>query len=142
MALPAAGRTRNHVGVSAVLSLGRVVVAGGVIMVAASLALAPATADTRSGHAQLLLWVLSARLSHQPLRMDVNSATLAELSNVPGIQRRQALRIIAERPYAMVGELSRAGMSPDAIVRVEPFLAVSPASPRALPATPAAAHSR
>jgi Helix-hairpin-helix motif len=132
------------VDMSFVPSLGRVVVAGGMAMIAASLTFTPATAgaDARSGHMQLLLWALNLRLSHEPLRMDVNSATVAELSDVPGIQRRQALRIIAERPYATLGELSRAGMSPGAIVRVEPFLTVSHDSPSALPAMPAPARPR
>ena len=116
---------------------GRGVVAVGISAVAVALVLAPITAggEGASGEARLVLWVLGLRLAHEPLRMDVNSATVAELSDVPGIPRRQALRIIAQRPYATLEELSRAGLSPGAIDRVAAFLTVGVvSSPSALPA--------
>jgi hypothetical protein len=118
--------------------LGRVVVAAGALWVAGAVGTVPVTAggERSSGEAQLLLGVLGLRLAHEPLRMDVNSATVAELTDVPGIQRRQALRIIAQRPYATLDQLSRAGLSAGAIDRVAAFLTVGVEAPSALPATP------
>jgi hypothetical protein len=115
---------------------GRVVVAGAVALLAVVLLGHPviAGAEGAVGHAQILLGLLGLRLAHEPLRMDVNLATVAQLSDVPGIRRRQALRIIAHRPYATLRELVRAGLSPRAIDRVEPFLAVYGQVPSALPA--------
>jgi hypothetical protein len=117
---------------------GRVVVALGITVVAVALVVSPTTAGGggSTNEAQLLFWVLSLKFAHEPLRMDVNSATLAELSDVPGIHRRQALRIIAQRPYANLQDLWRAGLSPGAIDRAAAFLAVGVDAPSALPATP------
>ena len=122
---------------NAVPWLGRVVVAVGIAVVTVALVFVPDAAggERASGEAQLLLWVLGLRLAHEPLRMDVNSATVAELSDVPGLQRRQALEIIAQRPYARIQDLARAGLSPGAIDRIAAFLTVGLDAPSALPAT-------
>ena len=113
---------------------GRVVVALGIAVVAGALVVSPITAggEGSTNEAQLLFWVLSLRLAHEPLRMDINSATVAELSDVPGIQRRQALRIIAQRPYANLQDLWRAGLSAGAIDRAAAFLTVGVDAPSAL----------
>jgi len=65
--------------------------------------------------------------------IDVNSATLEQLGSVPGIDRRQALRIIAQRPYATPSDLLRAGLSPSLIERLAALLTVDPDWPSALP---------
>lgn len=104
-----------------------------------SLALLPArpTAAERPSHAEhLLLWLLGVNTAREPgsvRKIDVNSATAGELGAVPGIERRQALRIIGERPYATLRDLARAGLSPRLIERLAAFLTVDPGQPSALP---------
>ncbi len=42
---------------------------------------------------------------HAQARVDLNTASRAQLMRLPGIDRRRADRIIAERPYARVSQL-------------------------------------
>ena len=71
-------------------------------------------AERPTNPAQLLLWFLSLngpREQGERQKIDVNSASAETLSAVPGLDRRQALQIIAHRPYATLQELVRAGLS-------------------------------
>jgi DNA uptake protein ComE-like DNA-binding protein len=93
-------------------------------------AAAPAIAAERpSNPSQLLLWLLS--LNNNPReqaerpKIDVNSATAEALTGVPGLDRRQALRIIAHRPYATLQDLARAGLSARFIERLTGLLTVA-----------------
>jgi DNA uptake protein ComE-like DNA-binding protein len=70
---------------------------------------------------------------HDQQRIDINSATFEELRAVPGVDRQQALRIIAQRPYVKLEELARAGFSSTTIERLAQFLLVDHDSPSALP---------
>jgi hypothetical protein len=97
---------------------------------------APAVAaDRPSREGQLLLWLLGLTVAgeHERPRTDINSATVDELQAVPGMERRQALRIVARRPYATLQDLARADLSLERIGRLERFLVVGPAWPSALP---------
>ena len=98
-------------------------------------------AERPSNPAQLLLWFLSmngSREQGERQKIDVNSASAETLSAVPGLDRRQALQIIAHRPYATLQELVRAGLSVRFIDRLAGLLtadARSAPQPSAAPAT-------
>ena len=100
----------------------------------ASLTFSPilASAVERGSNAgQIMFWLLGLRMAEEPRRIDVNLATVDELRSVPGIQPHHVLRIIAQRPYARLSELVRAGLSPDLIKRLAAFLMVDDDGPSA-----------
>lgn len=115
----------------------RVVAACGILTLSlAFLSTLAAAAERPSNPAQLVLWLLSLntqRGNGEPRKIDVNSATVEALTAVPGLDRRQAFRIIALRPYAKLQDLARAGLSPRFIERLEGLLTVG--SPPALSAS-------
>lgn len=118
------------------LTRGRLLAACGIVIFSLTLPFAAAVAaDRPSGAGQLLLWLWGFKIAqgHDRQRIDVNSATVDELRAVPGIDRRQALRIIAQRPYATLQGLARADLSPMTIDRLAQFLVVDPDWPSALP---------
>jgi len=125
------------------LTRGRLAAACGIIVLSVPLLFTAAAAADRRPDAGLLLWLLGFSMAkgENGQRLDVNSATIAELSAVPGIERRQALRIVAGRPYATLQSLARADFSTDAIARLSRFLVVDVESPSAFPA-PGPAPSR
>jgi len=57
-------------------------------------------------------------------KIDINSASVDRLTEAPGVDRRQALQIIAHRPYARLEELVRAGLTPRVIERLSRFMSV------------------
>ncbi|GFE57872.1 helix-hairpin-helix domain-containing protein [Geobacter sp. AOG1] len=69
-------------------------------------------------------------------KVDVNSASSAELEKLPGIGAATAKKIIAGRPYAAVGDLARAGVPAKTIEKITPLVVVGSAA--AVPAKPAA----
>jgi predicted DNA-binding helix-hairpin-helix protein len=82
-------------------------------------------AERPTNPAQLLLWFLSmngSREQGERQKIDVNSASAETLSAVPGLDRRQALQIIAHRPYATLQDLVRAGLSTRFIDRLAGLL--------------------
>jgi hypothetical protein len=62
----------------------------------------------------------------QGTRIDLNSASQAVLETLPGIDQDTAGRIIAGRPYTVVGDLARAGVSPSTIETITPLVKVGP----------------
>ena len=54
--------------------------------------------------------------------VDLNSASEADLEKVPGIGAATAKKIVANRPYASVAELSKAGVSAKAIKSLSPMV--------------------
>jgi DNA uptake protein ComE-like DNA-binding protein len=84
-------------------------------------------AERPTNPAQLLLWLLSMNTQGEQTerpKIDVNSATAETLTAVPGLDRRQALRIIANRPYATLQDLVRSGLSTRFIERLAGLLTV------------------
>ena len=127
------------------LTRGRIVGAGAVAVLSIPLLFGAAVAaDRTSGEERLLLWLLGLKTTQgegRP-RVNINLATADELRTVPGIERPQALRIIAGRPYASLQELTRADFSPLAIERLSRFLTVDSDWPSALPGPAPAPSSR
>ncbi|HKB69631.1 MAG TPA: helix-hairpin-helix domain-containing protein, partial [Thermoanaerobaculia bacterium] len=66
-------------------------------------------------------------------RVDINSASQAELEALPGVGAATAKKIIAGRPYSSVAELSRAGVSAKTVQKLSPLVTVGGAAalPRA-----------
>lgn len=101
--------------------------------------------ESSSNSGRLLFWLLGVHMTRQEERfakIDVNSATVEELATVPGINRRHAVRIAAQRPYAKLPDLGRAGLSPHVIERLAAFLTVDPEWPSALSSSPTVAPPR
>jgi Helix-hairpin-helix motif len=71
-------------------------------------------------------------------KVDLNSASEAELDKLPGVGKATAKKIIAGRPYQSVGDLSKAGVSKSTIEKITPLVTVGPTSPSAAAAPPAA----
>lgn len=117
------------------LTRNRILAACGIVIFLAFLFSPAVAADRPSRDERLLLWLLGLKTAweHEDPRIAINAATVEELQAVPGMERDQALRIIAQRPYATLQDLARAGLSPIAIERLARFLVVDPGWPSALP---------
>lgn len=71
-------------------------------------------------------------------KINLNSATQAELEKLPGIGPASAKKIIAGRPYATVSDLAKAGFNAKAIDKITPQVTVGAAAPATtIPAPPA-----
>ncbi len=74
--------------------------------------------------------------------VDINTASQAELEAVTGVGPAAAKKIIANRPYKSLDELSKAGLSAKKVESFKSSLtiggAVPPAAPAAVPPPPAA----
>lgn len=68
--------------------------------------------------------------------VDINSATVKELESLPGVGPAIAKKIVANRPYKTVDELTKAGLSKTAIDKLRPMVSVGTTA--AAPATTAA----
>ena len=73
--------------------------------------------------------------------IDINSASEKELEGIKGVGAATAKKIVANRPYKTVDELSKAGLKPKAIEAMKPFVTVGKAqvAPVAAAATKASA---
>ncbi|MBE3123607.1 MAG: helix-hairpin-helix domain-containing protein [Planctomycetes bacterium] len=59
-------------------------------------------------------------------KIDLNTASQAELESLPGVDPATAKQIIAGRPYASVADLSKAGVPAGTIERITPLVKVGP----------------
>ena len=66
--------------------------------------------------------------------VDLNKASEKELEALKGVGPATAKKIIENRPYKSVDELSKAGVSAKTIQDIKPFVTVGPAAPPAKPA--------
>jgi hypothetical protein len=112
---------------------GRLLVICGIVILASAFVITPAAAESSSSRGELVLWLLGLTMAydHGAQKVDVNSATVEQLRAVPGIDHRQALRIVASRPYAKVEDLVQAGLSRLTIERLSQFLIADPQWPSA-----------
>jgi len=72
-------------------------------------------------------------------RVDLNKASQQELETLKGIGPATAKKIIENRPYKSVNELSKAGVSEKTIQDLKPFVTVGRPAPAAKPAKEKAA---
>jgi DNA uptake protein ComE-like DNA-binding protein len=106
------------------------------VLLLAMLSTSVAGAQTSSSAGELLFWLMGlnkARDQGAPEKLDINSASVEQLAAVPGLDRRQAGRIAALRPYTKLEDLTRAGVSSHSIERLAGMLTVSQSSPSASP---------
>lgn len=85
----------------------------------------------------LIPWLAHA----QAAKVNLNSATAEELAGVPGISKRKAAKIIANRPYNTAEDLKKAGFSSKQIDKITPLVSFeggSTAAPAAAAASTAA----
>lgn len=67
-------------------------------------------------------------------KVDLNSASQADLEKLPGVGPATAKKIIAGRPYTSAADLSKAGVSAKSIEKLTPLVTVG-AAPAAIPKT-------
>ncbi|HEY3383356.1 MAG TPA: helix-hairpin-helix domain-containing protein [Vicinamibacterales bacterium] len=73
------------------------------------------------------------------VKVDLNSASQADLEKLPGIGPATAKKIIAGRPFASVADLAKAGVSANTITKITPLVTVAAAATPAAPAATAPA---
>ena len=59
-------------------------------------------------------------------RLDLNTASLAALEKLPGVDQATAKQIIVHRPYTSVADLSKAGLPASTVETYDPHLRVGP----------------
>lgn len=77
----------------------------------------------------LVVNVSSASAQIKKPLVDLNSATEKQLESLPGVGPATSKKIIANRPYKSVDELSKAGLSAKAIETVKPLVTVGSTTP-------------
>ncbi len=75
-------------------------------------------------------------------RVDLNTATQAQIEELPGVGEATAKKIIAGRPYASVADLSHAGISKSTIEKISPMVVAHDGRSTAPPPPAAAASSK
>jgi competence protein ComEA len=72
----------------------------------------------------------SAPTAKKPARVDINSATVAQLKKVPGIDAAHAEKIVRNRPYPTRSHLvTKEVLSYDAYMAVKDYLVANPPEP-------------
>ncbi|HMK55586.1 MAG TPA: helix-hairpin-helix domain-containing protein [Dissulfurispiraceae bacterium] len=96
-----------------------------------------------------LTFSMQASAKDDKAAVDLNTASQQQLEDLKGVGVATAKKIIANRPYKSVDELSKAGLSAKKIADLKPFVTVGTAMPsakpskaEATPAQPAAAAAK
>jgi helix-hairpin-helix protein len=71
----------------------------------------------------------SAKSAPAGAKVNLNTATQAELEELPGVGEATAKKIVAGRPYSSVADLSKAGVPAKTIEKITPLVAVGGAAP-------------
>ncbi len=79
--------------------------------------------------AALSLGITGAFAKEAKAPVDLNTASQQDLEGLKGVGAATAKKIIENRPYKSVDELSKAGLSAKKIEALKPFVTVAPASP-------------
>ena len=90
-----------------------------------------------------LAFMASVLVSHgiaAAATININSASAKDLESLPGVGPAIAKKIIDNRPYKSIDELTKAGLSKKAIDKLRPMVTVGTAAPAA--AAPPAAASK
>ncbi|MBI3836370.1 MAG: helix-hairpin-helix domain-containing protein [Planctomycetia bacterium] len=61
-----------------------------------------------------------------PAKVDLNSASLQQLQNLPGVEPGMAAHILAGRPYMNMDDLARDGIPLNTIERIQPLVTLGP----------------
>jgi DNA uptake protein ComE-like DNA-binding protein len=96
-----------------------------------------ATASSRTTKAATATTASASKVSNATgATVDLNSASAAELKELPGVGDATAKKIIAGRPYSSVSDLSKAGVSASTISKITPFVTVGQAPATASTSSP------
>ena len=79
-----------------------------------------------AGSGELLTLLARAFMAAEADRVNINTATAAELEKRLGIEEATARRIVARRPYASVADLARAGIASGPIQKMAPLVTAGP----------------
>ena len=74
--------------------------------------------------------------------VDLNTASAKDLEALPGVGASTAKKIVANRPYSSVADLSKAGVSAKTIEKLKPLVTASAAAAAAAPAKAPAADAK
>lgn len=76
-------------------------------------------------------WAQTSKGAPTGAKVDLNTASQAELEKLPGVGEATAKKIIAGRPYSSVSDLSKAGVSKTTIEKIGPLVSTGAARPAA-----------
>jgi competence protein ComEA len=93
-----------------------------------SLVTVTAAAEPSPGPGRLTRSGTPTKEAPQPTLVDLNTATAAQLDELPGIGKASARKIIAARPYKSVAELSKSGISAAEINKISSLVTVAVAA--------------
>jgi hypothetical protein len=108
----------------------RIVLAGGSFLAALMLGLlSPSPIE---------VFAQAAKSAATAAKVDINSASEAQLEKLPSVGKATAKKIIAGRPYQSVDDLSKAGVPMKTVEKITPMVTVGP-SQASTPTTPPSA---
>jgi hypothetical protein len=86
-----------------------------------------------SGFSPVAGWAQAGKSVLSGAKIDLNSATQAELEKLPGVGQATAKKIIAGRPYTTVSDLTKAGVPARTVEKITPLVAIGSEPAKALP---------
>jgi competence protein ComEA len=73
--------------------------------------------------------------------VDINTASVKDLQELPGVGEATAKKIVAGRPYSSVDDLAKAGVSKSTISKMRPLVTTGGAAPSSSPASAGSAKT-